>query len=379
MGFNVLNFNELLTNGLTLLYNCAEQSKINTFYLIGLIIYILKIAVPIILMVVGSIDLIKAITSQDNNALKSAATLLAKKAIIAVIIFLIPSIVILFSSITGFEDDWGDLGECVLKPTKCSADFEYIQNPEVCDENQGSASNKGPNGNQMVTVSLKYEGGKDDSGSSSSSKRYESYIETPSFPSVTKSGYDLIGWKNDSGYTYLLNSTDIKNIMLTRNIIFYAVWESKITTDSYEIPVKISDCKELGNFTAKITVGNSTTITSTSCDSNGFLLFGTAQVKVSGLEGKVKDVEEAKELVTKAYILVELNPSKYDTISGGYWTEYEEPQEEGIYPSEEEFVSQYIPVRRIKEFQTSSLIKNTPSGLKIVPVITNLIIEYLEK
>ena len=52
----------------------------------------IKILVPIILLVLGSIDFIKAIFAQDEGAIKKAQATFIKRLIIAVAIFLIPSV-----------------------------------------------------------------------------------------------------------------------------------------------------------------------------------------------------------------------------------------------------------------------------------------------
>lgn len=80
--------------------NFCDQTAIhNVMYLIGIVVGVIKIAVPIILIVVGMVDLIKAITSQDEKQIKPATTFLVKKVVIGIIIFLVPTIVRLLMTV----------------------------------------------------------------------------------------------------------------------------------------------------------------------------------------------------------------------------------------------------------------------------------------
>ena len=66
----------------------------------------IKIFVPIILIVFGMIDLSKAVMSNDEKEMKGAQTKLIKRAIYAVVVFLVISIVqLLFSALAGAAND----------------------------------------------------------------------------------------------------------------------------------------------------------------------------------------------------------------------------------------------------------------------------------
>ena len=97
------------------------------FQVIGYIIVIIKILVPIILIVLGSIDLGKASISQDEKALKDAVTKFCKRILIGLIIFFIPTILDFFlslvSGVSDIADKFRPCTECVLNPddpSKCS-------------------------------------------------------------------------------------------------------------------------------------------------------------------------------------------------------------------------------------------------------------------
>ena len=102
---------------------CEEQAIINVTYLIGIVVLGIKIAVPIILIVVGMTKLLGAISQQDDKALKKAQEDLVQKAIAAVAVFLIATIVGLLMGVIG-GDQYKDCMDCINSPiTKCSPNF----------------------------------------------------------------------------------------------------------------------------------------------------------------------------------------------------------------------------------------------------------------
>lgn len=98
---------------------------VNILYLVGVVMFVLKIAIPIILIAVGSFDLVKAVTAQKDDDVKKAATSLAKKAVAAVAVFLIPTIVGLLFGLVG-GNAYQDCYSCINDPfnaTTCPKKF----------------------------------------------------------------------------------------------------------------------------------------------------------------------------------------------------------------------------------------------------------------
>ena len=83
---------------------CSTTAMSNVLYLIGVVVAVIRVAVPIILIVLGMVDLVKALTSQDDKQVKAATTLLVKRVVIAIAVFLVPTIVGLVMSIISQED-----------------------------------------------------------------------------------------------------------------------------------------------------------------------------------------------------------------------------------------------------------------------------------
>lgn len=79
------------TNGAEIKNFCDKTKDI--WNIVGVILTILKIVIPIILVVLGSIDLLKAVTSDDKDMIKKQSMVLGKRAIAAIIIFFIPTII----------------------------------------------------------------------------------------------------------------------------------------------------------------------------------------------------------------------------------------------------------------------------------------------
>ncbi len=102
---------------------CRETATIWQF--IGWILFVFKIVIPLLLILFGMIDLGKAVVSSDEKAIKSATSSLVKRAIAAVVIFFIPTIVsAIFGIVTGFsgkvKEQYKVCANCVTKPGSCN-------------------------------------------------------------------------------------------------------------------------------------------------------------------------------------------------------------------------------------------------------------------
>lgn len=75
----------------------------SAMYVIYMIFVWVRIAVPILLIILGSVDFAKVIISQDQDALKKATSKFSKRCVVAVIIFLLPFLVQL---IMGWINDY---------------------------------------------------------------------------------------------------------------------------------------------------------------------------------------------------------------------------------------------------------------------------------
>lgn len=77
------------------------------FKFVGAVITVIKIIVPIILVVMGSIDLAKAVMAQKEDEIKKAYTSLLKRVMVGIVIFFLPSIV---AMVIGLVTNTGQTG-----------------------------------------------------------------------------------------------------------------------------------------------------------------------------------------------------------------------------------------------------------------------------
>ncbi len=72
---------------------CTNSSILKVIYFLKIIVIIIKIAVPIILVVLAMIDLFKAVIASDDKEKNKAVKLLIKRVIYSLLIFFVPTIV----------------------------------------------------------------------------------------------------------------------------------------------------------------------------------------------------------------------------------------------------------------------------------------------
>lgn len=93
----------------------------NVWQIVGYVLLVLKIVIPILLIIFGMIDLGKAVIASKEDEIKKATGSLVRRAIAAVIIFLLPTIVtFLIGLIGGFSenasDDYEVCKSCIVSP-----------------------------------------------------------------------------------------------------------------------------------------------------------------------------------------------------------------------------------------------------------------------
>lgn len=104
---------------------CADLGPI--LRIVGIVIWGIKVVVPIILIVVGMIDLAKAVTEKSDDKIKAAQNSLIKKAISAVLVFLVVTIVGLLMKLIG-DNSYQACVDCINHPfsESCKAPNGYI-------------------------------------------------------------------------------------------------------------------------------------------------------------------------------------------------------------------------------------------------------------
>ena len=108
---------------------CEQNGVRMTFRVIGYVLFIAKILIPLLLIILGTIDFVKATLSSSDKAPQEALGAFARRIIIAIIIFLIPTILNLVLSLVdgaseAFEDSkFTDCTNCLFSPfDKCDVE-----------------------------------------------------------------------------------------------------------------------------------------------------------------------------------------------------------------------------------------------------------------
>lgn len=111
---------------------CTKGGIRTSLRFVGYIVLAIKVLVPLIIIVMGTIDLTRAITSNDDSEIKKRSITLVKRIAVGVLIFFIPTIInIVFSWIYNFSDVenlYSDCLSCITDPANCEIP-EPIANP----------------------------------------------------------------------------------------------------------------------------------------------------------------------------------------------------------------------------------------------------------
>ncbi len=107
---------------------CSETWEIWAF--IGQLITIFKIVIPVLIIIMGALDLGKAVVSSDEKEIKKATGALVRRFLAGIIIFFIPMIVnIAFGILDSFDDiqsDYAVCSTCVADSNDCEKSaYEY--------------------------------------------------------------------------------------------------------------------------------------------------------------------------------------------------------------------------------------------------------------
>lgn len=106
--------------------NAAEAAKLCAdiqpiLMVVGYVLTGIKIVAPIVLIIVGMIDMTKAIAGKDEDTIKKAQKALGKKAIAAVCVFLIATMVGVIMGLVGGAAYKADAcKKCLNEPWTCT-------------------------------------------------------------------------------------------------------------------------------------------------------------------------------------------------------------------------------------------------------------------
>lgn len=111
---------QLITNAESVLkcspfHFCQSYGILKAFSVVHTLITIIKIIIPIVLIVLGSIDYGKAAIANDDKQFTNSTNTLIRRIVIAVVIFLIPTIVdASLNYFVNYEKAKGDFRDCFM-------------------------------------------------------------------------------------------------------------------------------------------------------------------------------------------------------------------------------------------------------------------------
>ena len=102
---------------------CEQNGVLVAFKIIGILIFIIKILVPLLLIIVCTYDFAKAFISSEEKVVSEAIAAFIRRFIAAVIIFFIPTIIsYVLDLVDGANETLGSFTnctDCLLKPNEC--------------------------------------------------------------------------------------------------------------------------------------------------------------------------------------------------------------------------------------------------------------------
>lgn len=100
---------------------CNNSKELLQF--VGYILLVFKIAIPLVIIILGALDFGKAVVASKDEEIKSSAKRLLWRCVAGIVIFFIPNIVLWIFTIA---DDYSDnrnsfetCEKCILHPTEC--------------------------------------------------------------------------------------------------------------------------------------------------------------------------------------------------------------------------------------------------------------------
>ena len=106
--------------------NCNTPGMLSLFYYIKIAMTIIFIAAPIILLVLGTIDFLKVVTSGDEKNMKKSVNDFIKRLVICVVILLLPLIINIIMSVVNVKS----YKECFANATKANIEKLDIKSAE---------------------------------------------------------------------------------------------------------------------------------------------------------------------------------------------------------------------------------------------------------
>ena len=99
---------------------CAQPETKRTFRIFGYVLSVLELAVPLIIIVVGSFNMFKAVSGGNMEAITKQGKDLLIRVFIGLLIFFIPKVVFYVITIVDDGANTSECAKCLLKPNDCT-------------------------------------------------------------------------------------------------------------------------------------------------------------------------------------------------------------------------------------------------------------------
>lgn len=103
---------------------CEAANVLTVFKVLGIGLNILKILIPVVLIIMGSITFAQAIMANNQDAISKAAVSLGKKVVIGVAIFFIPTVLSfvfkLINNVGAIKDEFSNCITCMEDANECN-------------------------------------------------------------------------------------------------------------------------------------------------------------------------------------------------------------------------------------------------------------------
>lgn len=113
---------------------CTSSTGQRLFGFIGYLLTFIQIAVPIILILMGTFDFVRALVSQKDDEIKKSQSRFIKRIIIGVVIFFIPLIIKFITGMVAGDDfSKSPCLSCLSNPTKCTENAQKLEEQKEKD------------------------------------------------------------------------------------------------------------------------------------------------------------------------------------------------------------------------------------------------------
>jgi len=104
---------------------CNDKNIQTALRFVGYLLFIAKIAIPLIIIVVATFDLFKSVVDKDEKSLGKQAKIIIMRIVAGVFVFFLPTIVYAIFNLSAElnilkEEKYQGCATCLLKPTECN-------------------------------------------------------------------------------------------------------------------------------------------------------------------------------------------------------------------------------------------------------------------